>query len=67
MVEDICSHVLILDAGQQRFFDTIGQLRTFFADAGDDASLEDVFFLAIDQLASVPQRSSADTAEMTVG
>ncbi len=28
MVEDICSHVLILEAGQTRFFGTLNQLRT---------------------------------------
>ncbi len=49
MVEDICSHVLILDIGQQRFCGTSAELRTVFAGSRDDATLEDVFFRAIDQ------------------
>jgi ABC-2 type transport system ATP-binding protein len=51
MVEDICSHVLVLDAGRQRFCGTIAELRKVFADSRDDATLEDVFFRAIDQTA----------------
>ncbi len=47
MVEDICSHVLILDVGRKRFFGTIGELRSMFADLRDDATLEDIFFRAI--------------------
>ena len=42
-MEDICSHVLIMNEGWQRYFGTIESLRTDFAAHGD-ASLEDVFF-----------------------
>ncbi len=48
MVEDICSHVLVLDAGRQRFCGTITQLQATVADARDDVSLEDMFFRAIE-------------------
>jgi ABC-2 type transport system ATP-binding protein len=67
MVEDICSHVLILDAGQQRFFGTIAQLRSVFADSHDNASLEDVFFRAIDQQMPVTGVSYGEAAGITVG
>lgn len=46
MVEDICSHVLILDAGRQRFFGPVHQLKSLFASEDHDASLEDIFFRA---------------------
>jgi ABC-2 type transport system ATP-binding protein len=46
MVEDICTHVLILDQGQQRFCGPIGELRSRFACEEQDASLEDIFFRA---------------------
>jgi ABC-2 type transport system ATP-binding protein len=46
MVEDLCSHVLILDGGVQRFFGPIGELRASFDDAASAASLEDIFFAA---------------------
>ncbi len=48
MVEDICSHVLILADGRQRFYGTIQDLRQTFAAENDVATtLEDMFFRAV--------------------
>jgi ABC-2 type transport system ATP-binding protein len=44
MVEDLCTHVLILDHGVQRFFGKIDDLRTSFDHVDASASLEDIFF-----------------------
>lgn len=46
MVEDLCTHVLILDRGVQRFFGPIEELRTSFDQLDADASLEEIFFAA---------------------
>jgi ABC-2 type transport system ATP-binding protein len=46
MVEDLCTHVLILDHGKQRFFGPVDELRTSFGKIDGDASLEDIFFAA---------------------
>lgn len=46
MVEDLCTHVLILDRGVQRFFGPIDELRTSFEHVDARASLEDIFFAA---------------------
>jgi ABC-2 type transport system ATP-binding protein len=46
MVEDLCTHVLILDRGVQRFIGPLAELRTRFRRADADASLEDIFFAA---------------------
>ena len=46
MVEDLCTHVLILAGGKQRFFGPIDSLRTQFEHIDVDASLEDIFFAA---------------------
>jgi ABC-2 type transport system ATP-binding protein len=46
MVEDICTHVLILDAGQQRFCGPIDELKSVFCGDQHDSSLEDIFFRA---------------------
>jgi len=46
MVEDLCTHVLILDRGRQKFFGPVEELRTSFDHAAGDASLEDIFFAA---------------------
>jgi ABC-2 type transport system ATP-binding protein len=46
MVEDLCTHVLILDRGQQRFFGPVDALHTSFDQVDADASLEDIFFAA---------------------
>jgi ABC-2 type transport system ATP-binding protein len=46
MVEDLCTHVLILDRGVQRFFGPIGDLRNNFDRFDATATLEDIFFAA---------------------
>ncbi|MFV0441993.1 MAG: ABC transporter ATP-binding protein [Planctomycetaceae bacterium] len=48
MVEDICSHVLILKQGEQRFFGPLEELRRSCAISHGDSSLEAAFFLATD-------------------
>lgn len=49
MVEDICTHVMILELGQKKFFGSIEELKQQFAsESGDEAgSLEDFFFNAV--------------------
>jgi ABC-2 type transport system ATP-binding protein len=44
LVEDLCSHLLILHRGQQLFYGTISAAREAFAGAASDSSLEEVFF-----------------------
>ena len=46
MVEDLSTHVLILDRGIQRFFGPIDELRKTFDTIDAAASLEDIFFAA---------------------
>jgi ABC-2 type transport system ATP-binding protein len=46
LVEDLCSHLLILQKGRSLFSGPIGQVRAAFATAEADATLEEVFFKA---------------------
>ena len=46
MVEDICTHVFILDRGRQKFCGTIDELRATFADEQEETRLEEIFFRA---------------------
>ena len=46
MVEDICTHILLIHQGEQRFFGTVSELKSRFQDQGNVASLEDIFFMA---------------------
>ena len=46
LVEDLCTHLLILHRGQRLFVGRIEAARGAFADLGADASLEEVFFRA---------------------
>lgn len=46
MVEDICTHLLILDSGRQRFFGTLQELKQRFQREEQNATLERIFFLA---------------------
>ncbi len=58
MVEDICSHVLVLDRGQRKFFGTIDELRQSFADqdAPTSSTLEDAFFSALSNMEAEVER-----------
>jgi ABC-2 type transport system ATP-binding protein len=46
MVEDLCTHVLILAGGVQRFFGPVDELRASFDLVDAAARLEDIFFAA---------------------
>lgn len=46
MVEDICTHVLVLKKGQQKFVGTIPQLKSLFTVNDASATLEQIFFQA---------------------
>lgn len=46
LIEDLCTHLLILHRGQRLFFGRVSDARTAFAQMDTDASLEDVFFRA---------------------
>ena len=55
MVEDICTHVLILANGTQRYFGPIDELRTRFEQSDATVSLDEIFFAATsDTLAVCP-------------
>ena len=60
MVEDICTHVLILEGGRQISWGPVDQLRTQFADCERETSLEEIYFRATDTSAppvSLPSMS----------
>lgn len=46
MVEDLCTHILILNSGRQRFFGTLETLKESFLAEEQQLSLERIFFLA---------------------
>lgn len=51
MVEDICSHVMVLDRGRKRFLGTVEALAARFQTSPlQSTSLEDAFLLALDRL-----------------
>lgn len=53
MVEDLCTHVLILHGGRQRFFGPLDDLRTSFVEDTQVATLENIFFLATQESAAL--------------
>jgi ABC-2 type transport system ATP-binding protein len=46
LVEDLCTHLLILHHGQRLFFGKVEEARTAFSSVEGDSSLEDLFFRA---------------------
>lgn len=61
MVEDICTHILMLHKGEQRFFGTVDELKAEYMSQDADATLERVFFMATGQSASI--ESAVDQSE----
>jgi ABC-2 type transport system ATP-binding protein len=45
MIEDICTSVLILDEGSQRFCGPLEDFKATFGSGNEDASLEEIYFL----------------------
>lgn len=58
LVEDMCTHLLILHKGKRIYFGSMSGARTAFTGVGGDASLEEIFFHATE--------GSAETAESGV-
>lgn len=58
MVEDICTHVLVLDEGRKKFSGQLDQLKRRLNDSGqtDNQSLEAAFFLTLDQVEGALER-----------
>jgi ABC-2 type transport system ATP-binding protein len=46
LVEDLCTHLLILNRGKSLFYGSLAEARTKYADLQGEASLEEVFFRA---------------------
>lgn len=59
MVEDICTHVLILKTGEQRFFGRLDELRAEYGVGSGDSSLENIFFLATDHASETRRLTTA--------
>jgi ABC-2 type transport system ATP-binding protein len=59
LVEDLCTHLLILDHGRPRFCGSMDQARAAFADLAAGASLEDLFFRATESASPHSGQSSA--------
>ena len=70
MVEDICSHVLVLDAGVCKFFGSLANFRKKFLDQekNDAASLESAFFSALSEVepSGKPEVMTVAIPEMAV-
>ena len=51
MVEDVCSHVLILELGEKKFFGSIAELKLQFAanDGDPQRTLEEIYFASLNE------------------
>ena len=52
LIEDLCTHLLILHKGRSLFLGSVDDARTSFEDLDHDASLEEVFFRATEGIAA---------------
>ena len=53
LVEDLCTHLLILNKGKGLFYGSLAEARVKYADLRGEASLEEVFFRATEQPARI--------------
>ena len=61
LVEDLCSHLLIIHRGKQLYSGPIAGVRAAFADLSGDATLEEVFFHATEGPNGAPVKDAAGT------
>src|SRR6185312_11003868 len=54
LVEDLCTHLLIVHHGKRLFFGPVEQARASFAGVDNDASLEELFFRATEVALASP-------------
>ncbi|HZM03112.1 MAG TPA: ABC transporter ATP-binding protein [Candidatus Saccharimonadales bacterium] len=54
LLEEVCSHVLILKNGRKIIDGTLGEVRQRFSEQSGDASLEEIFFRATAETKSTP-------------
>jgi ABC-2 type transport system ATP-binding protein len=54
LVEDLCTHLLILNRGRSLFSGTLEEARARYADLQGDISLEEVFFRATEEARKAP-------------
>ena len=54
LVEDLCTHLLIVNRGRRLFFGRTDEVRAAFAGVQEDASLEEVFFRATEGMLEAP-------------
>lgn len=54
LVEDLCTHLLIVHHGKRLFFGPVEQARASFAGVDNDASLEELFFRATEVASTSP-------------
>ena len=59
LVEDLCTHLLILHRGESLFFGRMEDVRAAYADMGGDSSLEEVFFRATEGTPASAQNGNA--------
>lgn len=53
MVEDVCTHLLLLNAGEQRFFGPLEDIRSAMLTDAEASTLEEIFLLATETAAAV--------------
>ncbi|HUT89936.1 MAG TPA: ABC transporter ATP-binding protein [Thermoguttaceae bacterium] len=66
LVEDLCSHILILHHGKRLLFGPMAEVREQFADLRPDATLEEVFFRATEAGGSSGEREDVPAGEVDV-
>ncbi len=59
LIEDLCTHLLILDHGRRIFFGPVEDAKAAFANVSGDASLEEMFFRATEREATGRARVAA--------
>ena len=55
LVEDLCTHLLILERGRSRYCGPVAEARMAFSSLSAEASLEEIFFHVTEGGATVPQ------------
>lgn len=67
MIEDSCTHLLILIEGESAFYGTLDEVRARYPELGDGSSLEDIFFRATKGESNSDEPNNHESGDDTSG
>lgn len=61
MVEDVCTHILLLNSGEQKFWGPLNEIRSSLVSNDEAKTLEEIFLLATEVSSEIAVRNPTES------